>query len=367
MVSYPAARGQSSQIMDTSPPSSGAVSLAQSVFDSIPDPLVVLDPQFRIIAASRAFRSVFGFDAAQSNGNNLFELLGSKWDFPALRQLLNSVAAGETEAFHEAIEHESLNGNGTTLFSAKRIARPDEPGATILLTVTDISQRRSIERDRQGLLDHAEELLRQQSIMLREMEHRVANSLQIIASILLLKAKSVSSEETRQELHDAHKRVLSIAEVQKHLHSTGGLDQIEVSTYLDKLCSGLARSMVKDQGSVIVKVIAEGGVVPSSVAVSLGLIVTELVINAVKHAFPGDRTDGLILVTYERDDADWKLVVSDNGVGKSVTDENPGLGITIIGALAKQLGAKVEESSTDAGLSVSLTHATFTSRMPRAS
>ena len=355
--------------MDNVPTSSAAISLAQAVFDSIPDPLVVLDPQFRIIAASRAFRSAFGFDAALGNGNNLFELSGGKWDFPELRQLLNSVAAAKSEAVHEAIEHQALSrDNGTTLFSAKRITQPDEPGATILLTITDISERRSIERERQALLDHAEELLRQQSIMLREMEHRVANSLQIIASILLLKAKSVSSEETRQELHDAHKRVMSIAEVQKYLHSTGGLDQIEVSTYLDKLCSGLARSMVQDQGSISVKVIAEGGVVPSSVAVSIGLIVTELVINAIKHAFPADRSDGLILVTYERDDADWKLVVSDNGVGKSeVINESPGLGMTIIGALAKQLGAKVEVSNSDAGLSVSLTHATFRSRMPRAS
>lgn len=334
----------------------------------MPDPLVVLDSQFRIIAASHAFRSVFGFDATQSDGDNLFELLGGKWDFPELRQLLNSVAAGKTEVAHEAIERHPRKDSGTTLFSAKRIARPDEPGATILLSITDISERRSVERERQALLDHAEELLRQQSIMLREMEHRVANSLQIIASILLLKAKSVSSEETRQELHDAHKRVMSIAEVQKYLHSTGGLDQIEVSTYLDKLCSGLARSMVQDQGSIAVKVIAEEGAVPSSVAVSLGLIVTELVINAIKHAFPDDRADGLILVTYERDDPNWKLVVSDNGVGKSeVTDERPGLGMTIIGALAKQLGSKVEVCSSDAGLSVSLTHATFASRMPRAS
>ena len=161
---------------------------------------------------------------------------------------------------------------------------------------------------------------------------------------------------------------MSIAEVQKYLHSTGGLDQIEVSTYLDKLCSGLARSMVQNQGSIVVKVIAEEGAVPSSVAVSLGLIVTELVINAIKHASPDDRADGLILVIYERDDPNWKLVVSDNGVGRSeVTDERPGLGMTIIGALARQLGAKVEVSSSDAGLSVSLTHATFASRMPRAS
>ena len=363
----PCGPGVGTQIMDASPPSSGTVSLAQAVFDSIPEPLVVLDPQFRIIAASRAFRSAFGFDSAQGSRNNLFELLSGKWDFPELRELLNSVATGKSEVVHEAIERQSLTGSGTTLFSAKRIARADQPEATILLTITDISQRRSVERERQALLDHAEELLRQQSIMLREMEHRVANSLQIIASILLLKAKSVSSEETRQELHDAHKRVMSIAEVQKHLHSTGGLDQIEVSTYLDKLCSGLARSMIRDQGSIAVKVIAEEGLVASSVAVSLGLIVTELVINAIKHAFPDERPGGMILVTYERNEADWKLVVSDNGVGKSeLIDEHPGLGITIIGALAKQLGAQIETGSAGAGFSVSLTHATFTSRMPRA-
>ena len=352
--------------MDNSPKSS-AVPLAQAVFDSIPDPLVVLDNQFRIVAASRSFRSEFGFDARQSIGDNLFELGGGKWDFPELRQLLDLVAAGEAEVVHEAIEHHTPKGNGTICFSAKRIARPDEPGATILLSITDISERRSIDRDRQALLDHAEELLRQQSIMLREMEHRVANSLQIIASILLLKAKSVTSEETRQELQDAHQRVLSIAEVQRHLHSTGGLDQIEVAPYLDKLCSGLAQSMIKDQNSIVIKVIAETGLVRSSMAVSMGLVVTELVINAIKHAFPNDRADGQILVTYERNEEDWKLVVSDNGVGKSeALDENTGLGLTIIGALAKQLDAKVEVISNDAGLRVSLTHATFTSRMPLA-
>ena len=76
------------------------------------------------------------------------------------------------------------------------------------------------------------------------MEHRVANSLQIIASILLLKARAVTSEETRQHLQDAHQRVMSVAAVQSHLHASEGIDQIEVGSYLTKLCGSLASSMV---------------------------------------------------------------------------------------------------------------------------
>jgi chemotaxis protein methyltransferase CheR len=81
-------------------------------------------------------------------------------------------------------------------------------------------------------------LLRQKEILLQEMQHRVANSLQIIASILLLKARAVTSEEARGDLRNAHQRVMSVAEVQRHLH-VSGIDQIEVASYLTKLCDSL--------------------------------------------------------------------------------------------------------------------------------
>ena len=73
-----------------------------------------------------------------------------------------------------------------------------------------------------------QDLLREKDMLLEEMQHRVANSLQIIASILLIKARTVQSEETRLQLEDAHQRVLSVAAVQKHLHDTGGGKQIEI-------------------------------------------------------------------------------------------------------------------------------------------
>ena len=119
----------------------------------------------------------------------------------------------------------------------------------------------------------------------------------------------------------------------------------------------------------MVKVTTDEGTVDSSNAVSLGLIVTELVINAIKYAFPTNKADAQILVTYEVDGSDWKLTVSDNGVGK-IPGNNPpvpaGLGTTIVDALATQLGARVELDGGVSGLRVSITHASFASRLPSA-
>jgi chemotaxis protein methyltransferase CheR len=162
---------------------------------------------------------------------------------------------------------------------------------------------------------------------------------------------------------------MSVAEVQLHLHASHGIERIDVGTYLTKLCGALASSMVGEQQPITVKVVTDEGTVDSGKAVSLGLIVTELVINAIKYAFPVDRPDAQILITYEVDGSDWKLTVSDNGVGR-IAEKEPqapvGLGTSIVNALAKQLDAEVELDGGDAGLRVSITHASFVSHMPKA-
>jgi chemotaxis protein methyltransferase CheR len=239
--------------------------------------------------------------------------------------------------------------------NARQVFYAGGAGTTILLGMEDVTARMMAEREKN-------DLLKQKDMLLEELQHRIANSLQIIASIILLKARAVQSEETRLHLHDAHKRVMSIAAVQKQLHASGVGGSIEIAPYLSRLCETLASSMIGETRPIVLKMIGEGGSASSRQAESLGLIVTELVMNALKHAFPDDKIEGLITVSYDRHDANWRLSVSDNGVGKPDGGFAPGksgLGTGIIKALSHQIDAQVETVANAGGTTVSITHATF--------
>ncbi|NGO50932.1 sensor histidine kinase [Allomesorhizobium camelthorni] len=344
--------------------------LAQAIVNTIPEPFIVLDDTFHVLAASASFYRTFKVDPEHTQGRLVYSLGDGQWDIPALRVLLETIIPEHAAMDGFEVEHDFPNvGRRIMLLNARQVIYEDSSSRTILLAFMDVTARRSIEREKELLLKQTEELLRQKDILLQEMQHRVANSLQIIASILLLKARAVLSEETRQHLKDAHQRVMSVAEVQRHLHASDGIDQIEVGSYLSTLCGSLASSMVGESQPISVKVMTDMGTIGSDTAVSLGLIVTELVINAVKYAFPNPKDDSLILVTYEIDEEDWKLTVSDNGVGKiagETAGNKTGLGTAIVQALVKQLNAEFESVSGADGMKISITRATFTSHMPQA-
>lgn len=345
-----------------------ARTLAQAIVDTIHDPLLVLDDDFHVVTASRSFYETFNVDEMQTRGRPLYSLGDGQWDIPALRTLLETIIPAQTAMDGFQVEHDFPGvGRRTMLLNARQVVHGEAGGKTILLSFTDISARHAIEREKQVLHERTEDLLRQKEMLLQEMQHRVANSLQIIASILLMKARAVTSDETRRDLHDAHQRVLSVAEVQKHLHQSSGVDQIEVASYLTTLCNSLGSSMTGESQPILIRVMAQDARIGSDQAVSLGLIVTELVINAVKYAFPAQKLQAAILVSYEVNGSNWKLTVSDNGVGKDIslpTRIGGGLGTAIVNALTKQLGAQIETDSGAAGTTVVITRATFSPRRP---
>jgi two-component sensor histidine kinase len=334
--------------------------LAQAIVNTVHDPLLVLDDSFHVRSASRSFYETFKVDRAGTHGRLLYSLGDGQWDIPALRDLLETIIPARASMDGFEVEADfPLVGRRTMLLNAREVVLNEGSDRNILLAFTDITARRVIEREKDALHQRTEELLRQKEVLLREMQHRVANSLQIIASILLLKARAVTSEETRRDLQDAHKRVMSVAEVQRHLSVSEGIDRIEVGPYLTKLCSSLSSSMIGDQ-PISMAVMADRGMIGSDQAVGLGLIVTELVINAIKYAFPVPKKGGAIDVRYRVAGVDWELVVSDNGIGKDVgpaTRTGGGLGTAIVQALVKQLGATIVTTGDSAGTSVSITRA----------
>jgi chemotaxis protein methyltransferase CheR len=347
-----------------------AQELALAIVDTLPEPFLVLDETLRLLAASRCFYEVYDEDPGNAHGRSFFDLSGGQWNIPGLRRLLRSVLPDHASL--DGFEFEGdlgKLGKRTIQLNALPLREAGGNGKMVLVAIKDITERRVAEQEKQRLLEHTEELLEQQKTLLREMRHRISNSLQIIASILLLKAGSVTSEETRKELRAAHQRVMSVAAVQGHLQASDGIEKIEMGPYLTKLAGGLAASMVGPKQNIDIKVLSDAGTLPTSHAVSIGLIVTELIMNAVKYAFPKPRTSARIRVTFETAGGDWKLTVSDNGAGRRQLPEEPastGLGTTLIAALAKQLGAVVSEESTKKGLTVHITRATFASRLPHA-
>jgi two-component sensor histidine kinase len=347
-----------------------AQTLAEAIVDTIHEPFIVLDAQFRVLAANRSFYETFEVDPEHTIGSLLYGLGDGQWDIPALRVLMETIIPEQTAMDGFEVDHDFPGlGRRIMLLNARKVLYETSADTTILLAFTDITARRAIELEKDELLEKTAELLRQKQVLLQEMQHRVANSLQIIASILMLKAKVVTSEETRHHLEDAHQRVMSVAAVQSHLHALGGVDQVEVGPYLTTLCASLAASMIGEDQPIVLKVVADGGRVGSDKAVSIGLIVTELVINAVKYAFPTNDAGALVRVTYESQGPDWKLVVADNGVGKNTvagTEAPGGLGTIIVKALVQQLDAHMETASSGAGLSVSITRGGFASRLPQA-
>ncbi len=188
--------------------------LAQAIVDTVREPLVVLNRDLRVVAASRSFYRVFGAEPQKTQGRLLYELGNGQWDIPALRNLLEDIIPKHRTIEAYEVEHEFPTiGRRVMLLNARQVFDEGNPDVTLLLAIEDVTQRRDAEREK-------DDLLRQKEMLLQEMQHRVANSLQIIASILLIKVRTVHSEETRQHLQDAYQRVMSVATVQQYHHGT---------------------------------------------------------------------------------------------------------------------------------------------------
>jgi len=312
-------------------------------------PLLLLDENLAIVAASDSFCAAFGIDPDTVTGQTIYDLDHHHWDLPRLHSLIGATLSGAAEV--EAYEMEIQTSAGAVrcvVIKAQRLDYGDIHHTRMLVTVIDVTEERENEQRHR-------ELVHANATLLHEMQHRVANSLQIIASILMQSARKVQSSEARSHLSDAHQRVMSIATLQRHLAGSEG-GTVELEPYLAQLCASIGASMIYDREQVTLTTRVDPVSIGGDVSVSMGLVVTELVINALKHAFPGGRP-GHVVVGYAAKVDDWTLSVSDDGVGMAEDAERSaaGLGTRIVQALAKQLGAEILVEDTAPGTRVSLT------------
>lgn len=331
--------------------SEAADSLAMAVIASSNAPLVLLDGDLSVIAVSNSFCDAFEIDPARVAGRPLAELGKGEWGVPQLTSLLRATAAGSAEiASYEMDLVRPGRESRSLVVNARKLDYFDADNIRLVVSVADVTEARASEKLK-------DDLVREKAILLQELQHRVANSLQIIASVLMQGARKVRSERARGHLRDAHNRVMSIATLQRQL-AASRLGDVALREYFTDLCATIGASMITDRNQLTLTVSVDDSVTTADNSASLGLIVTELVINALKHAFPGHRK-GKILVDYRSDGTTWTLSVRDTGVGfpKDKASAKPGLGTGIVEALAKQLGASVLTEPAKPGTLVSVVHA----------
>ncbi|SUU90801.1 two-component sensor histidine kinase [Aminobacter aminovorans] len=314
------------------------------------EPLLFLSDTLRIIAASASFCRAFEIDPASVAGKLLGELGNGEWAMPKLVSLLTATATGSAsiDAYEIDLKRPDLMTRQLVV-NARTLDDGDLHHIRLLLAITDVTDMRAQAR----LKDN---LVRDKAILLQKVQHRVANSLQIFASVLMQSARRVQSEEVRGHLHDARHRIMSIAALQRQLSTSAG-GSVELRGYFTQLCQSLGASMIADAERPSIQVKVDDSTVDADVSISMGLIVTELVINALKHAFPGERT-GTIVIEHRSSGKDWTLSIADNGIGIPVGDDAPkaGLGTGVVEALVKNLNGEVTVSDAAPGTVVTISH-----------
>ena len=333
-------------------------SIGMALVVSSTTPLLLLNEQLIIEAASGTFCTGFDLPSDAVTGKLLFELGQGEWNTPQLRLLLEATASGkaEVDAYEFALKRQGKPDRALILH-AHVLDHTGAEALLLVLAVSDITALRESNRALRAAADMNESLVREKEVLLQELNHRVANSLQIIASIMMQRVRSVHSEETRGHLRDAHHRVMSVAKLQRLLASTA-TNEVPLRHYLTDLCASIAASMIDDPAKLILHVTADDSIMSPEQSVSLGLIVTELTINCLKHAFPDASQSGKIEVAFASNEAGWMLTVADNGAGlpKDHVSTKPGLGTGIVNALANQLSAKVVMTDNSPGTTVTVTH-----------
>jgi two-component sensor histidine kinase len=192
-------------------------------------------------------------------------------------------------------------------------------------------------------------LLSQNEILRQEIDHRVKNSLHMVASFLAMQGRKSDNAAVKVQLAEAHGRVLAIAEVHDQLHRSGQSDQVPVKTFLEGLCLSLGETRPAFIDGVNVE--ADDVMLPVDQVMALGLAASELIANAFKHAYSEDQGGG-VHVSFTSRQGEGILTVRDEGAGLPEGfegDAGTGLGMKVLATLVSRLGGTVDHGAGEEG------------------
>jgi len=435
---------------------------AESIVETVREPLLVLDADLKIISANRNFYRTFLVTPDETIGSFIYDLGNKQWDIPKLRELLETILPQKATFDNYEVEHDfSAIGRRIMLLNARQIQRVLGKERIILLAIEDITERKRLEdllteseeryrrlfetasdgivllEKREGKITHANPAtekmlgyakkecvgsklqdigvsldmgdfqttmqnlnssgilnyndvpvktksgqhiytdiylvdrarlvqcnirditdrkqveegihasLREKEILLRELHHRVKNNMQVISGLLDLQARSNGNPELIEMLDKSQSRIRSMALVHEQLYASKDLARIDMIGYVRALSQELFQAYKIDPRKIDLVVQTDGDVyVDINKAIPCGLILNELVSNALKHAFSGDGPGELLIIIHETKNKEIEIVICDNGLGLPDDvdiHQSRSTGLYLVNGLAKkQLEGQIE-------------------------
>lgn len=297
--------------------------------------LLVVGSEFKLLHTSLGAERIFA-DIHPLIGRDFTEILRTLWIEPfateAIQRFRHTLATGETYASHNTLEQRH-NSDSLEAYDW-RIDRIGLPDGTlgVVCYFYDLSERMALEAQlKQAVAD--------KDMLLHEIDHRVRNSISMIASLVSMQSRSSNSAEVKQALGVASARLLAVAQIHERLYKGKDLGVVEFGSYLEEICHDLQTSIGRSNMTMAIHVAPV--VLTVDQAIPLGLIANELVTNAFKHC---GESPAIIHVELTRSGPVLALTVSDTGVGMP-TDYNPskksGLGMKVIAMLVRQLNGSL--------------------------
>lgn len=306
-------------------------SYLENIIRSMREMLIVADADARILRLNPTACSELECSPDELIGRPLRELFVAD-TFPADAGFPKSLANGV-----ESVMRNSSQGPIPVLCSAAEMR--DETGRLegFVCVASNISRQKETE---QRLLAS----LREKELLLKEVHHRVKNNLQVISSLLNLQAQELRDPQLVRFFHESQGRVRSLALIHEQLYRSQDLSQIDFAAYVQELVERLAQGMGEIAARIRFQYELQPSQLPLDLAIPCGMMVNELVSNALEHAFPDGRS-GTIRIAFRGDAAGYALTVADDGVGlpEGLLAGKPGtLGLKVVQALTRQIRGQME-------------------------
>ena len=228
----------------------------------------------------------------------------------------------------------------------------DENGPIVLSSIIDITERKNAN-------DKLKDALKEKEMLLKEVYHRVKNNLQVVSSLINLQARNVNNQVAADQLKQSADRIKAMALLHEKLYQSKDLSKIDFNVYIRSLVDYLLFGYGSPPGKIHINFQIDNIFLDVDTAISCGLIVNELISNAIKHAFPNERR-GEICIRFRKEQEEFVLVVADDGVGLPVDldfKKCPTLGLQLVNTLTNQLmGSLTLDQGEGAAFSLRFAH-----------